>query len=262
MAMTERTFRRRLGSAFGAGSYRGLKDRSREVNISRPERWISAIGGGLLAFYGLKEGGWGGIALAALGGGLIYRGATGHCDIYAALGINTAPGQAPAASVKHGEGVKYEKSIIINKPPEELYRFWRNFENLPRVMSHLESVRVLDQNLSHWVVKAPAGMKVEWDAEVYREKENEMIAWRSLEGAQIPNAGSVHFERSPDGSGTEVRVVLNYEPPAGSVGVAIAKFFGEEPEQQIEEDLRRFKQMIESGEAFSPLTQSSAQGAK
>lgn len=250
MALAERTSARR----------KGRQDRSQDINLSQPERWLSAIGGGLLALYGLKRGGWGGIALAALGGSFVWRGATGHCYTYEALGINTAPGKAPAASVKHGEGVKVEKSVIVNKSPEELYRFWRNFENLPRIMSHLDSVQVTDNKRSHWVVKAPAGMTVEWDAEVYREKENEMIAWRSLAGATVPNAGSVHFEKAP--GGTEVRVVVNYDPPAGPLGVAVAKFFGEEPGQQIEEDLRRFKQMMESGGASATLAQSSGRSAK
>jgi uncharacterized membrane protein len=223
--------------------------RQSNVNLNDTERWVSNLAGGGLAVWGLKQGGWKGCALAMLGGGLIYRGLKGHCQLYQVLGINTANGKGRAASVKHGEGIRIEKSVTINQSPEELYRFWRNFENLPRFMNHLESVRVLDNDLSHWVVKAPAGMNVEWDAQIINEKENEMIAWRSLEGATIPNAGSVHFKAAPEGRGTILKVEINYDAPGGSVTAAIARLFGEEPGQQVQEDLRRLKQILETGEA-------------
>jgi len=151
--------------------------------------------------------------------------------------------------------------VTVNKSPGELYRFWRNFENLPRFMNHLESVKVIDGNRSHWVAKAPLGMTVEWDAVIHNEQENELIAWRSLEGADIPNAGSVRFERAPGGRGTIVKVALEYDPPAGKVGATIAKLFGEEPEQQVEEDLRRFKQVMETDAASTTEGQSSGRSA-
>jgi uncharacterized membrane protein len=233
------------------------------TNVGQAERWASAIGGGALALYGLTRGNLPGVALALLGASLVYRGTTGHCYAYQALGVNTAAGETenPNVSVKGGHGVKVEKSITIDRTPEELFRFWRNFENLPRVMSRLESVQVTGDNRSHWVAKAPAGTNVEWDAEVYNEKENELIAWRSLEGADVDNAGSVHFRPSPAGRGTELRIVLKYDPPAGKLGAAVAKLFGEEPEQQIEEDLRRFKSMMETGEVPATEGQSSGRGA-
>src|SRR5205085_9073547 len=133
--------------------------------------------------------------------------------------------------------VKVEQSITVNRPPEELYRFWRNFENLPRFMSHLKHVKVIDDTHSQWSVKAPAGMTVTWDAEIINEKPNEIIGWRSLEGADVDNAGSVHFTPAAGGRGTNVRVILQYDPPGGIVGALMAKILGEEPEQQIEEDL-------------------------
>ncbi|HZS04219.1 MAG TPA: SRPBCC family protein [Blastocatellia bacterium] len=235
--------------------------RHRQINISENERWVSGLGGGALALYGLRHGGFGGILLALAGGSLIYRGVTGHCDIYHALGISTSEKGGLNASVRHGEGIKVEKSVTINKPPEELFRFWRNFENLPRVMSHLETVRVIDEKRSHWVASAPAGTTVEWDAEIINEKPNELIAWRSLEDSQIPNAGSVRFERAPNGRGTEVKVALNYEPPAGSLGSLVAKLFGEEPAQQVAEDLRHFKQVMEAGETPSVEGQPSGRSA-
>jgi uncharacterized membrane protein len=220
-----------------------------ETNVGRTERWLSAIAGSALLAYGLKRPSWQGALLTLGGGSLLHRATSGRCMMYHAMGVNTAErGRSRVASVGHGQGIKVEKSVTINKPPEELYRFWRNFENLPRFMNHLQSVAPLGEDRSHWVAKAPAGTRVEWDAEVYNEKENELIAWRSLENADVNNAGSVRFRRAPGERGTEVKVVLNYEPPGGKIGAAVAKLFGEEPEQQVEEDLHRFKQLMEAGE--------------
>jgi uncharacterized membrane protein len=185
--------------------------------------------------------------------------------MYEAAGINTAGTAAsknPIVSVPAGHGIKVEQSIIINRSPEELYQFWRRFENLARFMNHLESVTTTGGNRSHWVAKAPAGSKIEWDAEIYNEKENELIAWRSLEGSQVDNAGSVHFTPAAGGGGTEVRVVLKYDPPGGAIGAAVAKLFGEEPSQQIEEDLRRLKQLMEIGAVSKTEGQSSGRSAQ
>lgn len=243
---------------------------SGKVNVGEAERWASAIGGGALALYGITRlithGSWGGAALALVGGSLIYRGTTGHCAMYEAAGINTAGtentrAKSPVVSVPAERGIKVEKSITINRSPEELYQFWRRFENLPRIMNHLESVTTTGGDRSHWVAKAPAGSSVEWDAEVYNEKPNELIAWRSLEGSDVDHAGSVHFTPAPNGEGTEVRVVLKYDPPAGVIGATVAKLFGEEPGQQIEDDLERFKQMMEGGAATESQS-SSAQAGK
>ncbi|HEY1402568.1 MAG TPA: SRPBCC family protein [Pyrinomonadaceae bacterium] len=147
-----------------------------------------------------------------------------------------------------GKSNRVNKSIVINSSPEELYQFWHDFENLPRFMHHLESVRVDGDGRSHWVATAPAGTSVEWDAEITEDRPNELIAWRSLEGADVYNRGSVRFERAPGGRGTIVRVEIDYDPPGGGLGAAVAKLLGEEPELQIGSDLRRFKQVIETGE--------------
>lgn len=222
------------------------------INVGQKERWASAIGGGALALYGLTRGTVGGVALALVGGTLIYRGASGHCNIYEAMGYDSTGEEglrnSENVSVRGERGIKVEKSVTINRSPEELYRYWRNFENLPRIMNHLQSVTTTEGgNRSHWVAKAPAGTTVEWDAEIYNEKENELIAWRSLEGADVNNAGSVRFQPAAGGRGTEVKVSLKYDPPGGTLGAAIAKVFGEEPAGQIQEDLRRFKQEMETG---------------
>jgi len=145
-------------------------------------------------------------------------------------------------------GVHIETSIAIDKSPQELFAFWRDLQNLPLFMKNLESVKVLDQRKSHWVAKGIGTAKVEWDAEIYNETENELIAWRSLENADVVNAGSVRFQQGPTDHGTYVHVTVNYNPPAGKIGATIAQLLGGEPTQLIKEDLRRLKQMMEAGE--------------
>jgi len=217
------------------------------INVGKTERLVSGVAGAAVIALALRRKRLRGL-LFPLGGSLLSRAVTGRCPVNRALGRNTAKGErmSPVASVGRGEGIKVERSITVDRPREEVYHFWRQLENLPRFMDHLESVTVLDEDRSHWVAKAPAGTKVEWDASIQDEIENELIVWRSLPGSDIDNAGSVHF--IPAGDGTEVRVVLRYDPPAGKVGAAVAKLLGEEPEQRVEEDLRRFKQVMEAVE--------------
>lgn len=159
-----------------------------------------------------------------------------------------AKGQSANANeiVAEINGIRIEKSIIINRDRSDLYHYWRNFRNLPKIMNHLQEVRVLSSTRSHWVAKAPVGTKVEWDAEVTHDQENELIAWRSLEGSTVANAGSVRFLHFAENE-TEVRVSIEYAPPGGRLGAFIATLLGENPEQQITEDLVRFKHMMESG---------------
>ena len=153
--------------------------------------------------------------------------------------------------------VHFETSIAIDRSPEELYAFWRDFKNLPLFMKNLESVTVLDQKRSHWVAKGIGASKVEWDAEIYNEKENELIAWRSLENSDVVNAGSARFEKGPAGHGTYLRVTVNYNPPAGKLGATVAQLLGSEPKQLIKEDLRRLKQLMEAGEIATIYGQTS-----
>jgi uncharacterized membrane protein len=144
--------------------------------------------------------------------------------------------------------IKVERAVTIEKPAEDLYRFWRNFENLPRFTRHLKSVKVYDDGRSHWVTSAPMDKTVEWDAVITEDRPNELIAWTSVEGADIANSGSVHFRSAPGDRGTEVKVVTTYDAPAGVIGDAIAKLFGENPKQQIGDELARFKMLMETGE--------------
>jgi uncharacterized membrane protein len=220
-----------------------------DVNVGRRERWISAAAAAALAAYGLRRRP-GRALLLPLAGALLVRAVSGRCPVNRALGRNTAldnEPSSPVTSVRRGEGVRVDERIVLNRPRSEVYRFWRNLENLPRFMDHLESVTVLDEERSHWVAKGPAGSRVEWDAVIHNEIPNELIAWRSLEGSQVDNAGSVHFAPTETGD-TEVRAVLRYDPPAGKVGAVMARLFGDDPARQVAEDLRRLKQVVEGAE--------------
>jgi len=228
-----------------------------DVNVNEVERWASVLGGGFLVVTGLTRGSGLGLALAAVGGSLLHRGLTGHCYLYQSMGVNTSSEQhSPVASVAAGQGVKISESVTINRPAAEIYRFWRELSNLPRVMRHLETVRV-DGDRSHWVAHGPLGHRVEWDAEIINDRPNELIAWRSLEGSEVGTAGSVHFVPAPGGRGTEVHVTLKYDPPMGKLGSWAAWLLGEEPSLQVREDLLRLKQLLEAGEIATTMGQPS-----
>src|SRR5579859_4737093 len=154
-------------------------------------------------------------------------------------------------SVPHDRGFRVERSIIIRRSPQDLFEFWHNFEHLPRFMNHVKAVTVQGPTRSHWVVKGPAGRDIEWDAEIINDVPFKVIGWRSLDGAVVPNAGSVRFEPLSSGNGTEVRVELKYMPPAGALGALIASLYGENPEQQLDDDLKRFKDVMETAQASS-----------
>ncbi|HEY2091950.1 MAG TPA: SRPBCC family protein [Thermoanaerobaculia bacterium] len=220
---------------------------SAQQNVSNPERWVSVVAGAAIAGYGLARRSLSGLALAGLGGALLWRGGTGCCPIYESLGISTHHDDDESnVSVRYGHGIRVEKTVTVGTSAGQLYAYWHNFENLPRFMRHLKSVQVKDSKRSHWVVKGPAGIDAEWDAEIINEVPNELIGWRSVDGSNVDNAGSVSF--TPTAHGTEVKVLLRYDPPGGAIGAAFAKLFGEDPDRQVQEDLRRFKMLIETGE--------------
>jgi uncharacterized membrane protein len=221
----------------------GQQERHRDINVGRNERNASMASGAALALSGITRIRKGrflpGLALLTLGGMFLYRGKTGHCSMYEQFGINTAGGA--------DTGIEIEKTVTVNKPPREVYNFWRRLENLPRFMRHLESVQVTGDRTSHWRAKAPTGITVDWDAELL-EDNLERIRWRSLENADIPNEGTVEFHQAPAGKGTEVKVHIRYSPPGGTVAKATAKVMNAISAQQVEEDLKRFKQILETGE--------------
>jgi uncharacterized membrane protein len=145
-------------------------------------------------------------------------------------------------------GIRAAARITINRSVAEVYAAWRQLENLPRFMAHLQEVRPAGEGRTYWRAAGPAGIDVEWEAEITSERADEHLAWRSVGDATVRNSGQVDFRPAPGGHGTEVRVHLEYEPPAGALGTAVAKLFGEEPDQQVRDDLRRFKQLLETGE--------------
>jgi uncharacterized membrane protein len=211
---------------------------------------------------------WGSIGasalMLALGGYLFYQGVrgrsiglpfAGHGEEGHEMGAGMRRMERSMSSMtgrmskiqRESPGVKVREQVTVSRSVSDLYRFWRNVENLPRVMTYLEDVSKTGDRRSHWVAKGPAGQLIEWDAEITDARENELVAWRSLEGSEVPNEGSVRFSRSPDGSGTIVDVALTYHPPGGKAGAAVAKLFGREPAQEIRRDLERFKERVESG---------------
>ncbi len=225
-----------------------------QQNVGNAERIVSVTAGSIMALAGLSRRSLPGLIGAAIGGALIYRGATGTCPAYSALDIDTAhpEPQSPQQLQEDldSRGIHVEQAYLINRSAEDLYQYWRNFENLPRIMTHLQRVTVFDDRRSHWAAKAPrlAGGSVEWDAEITADEPNQRIAWRSLPGSDIECAGEIRFSRAMGDRGTEVHVFMDYVPPAGKVGHWIATLFGEAPRRQMRDDLRNFKRLMEVGE--------------
>jgi uncharacterized membrane protein len=199
--------------------------------------------GSWLLYSGLRHGKVTGLALAAAGGNILWRGLrpSNH-----SLPLPTAP-DGSHEPLPYGEGRKIHAEVTINRPPAELYRFWRDFENLPCFMDHLESVTKIDEHRSHWVAKGPLGAKISWDAEVIANRENELIGWRSMKGSEIHQAGSVRFEPVRRGRATRLIVSMQYNP-SGLLTASAAKIFGRDPERQIHHDLKRFKRFAESAD--------------
>lgn len=220
---------------------------AKTANVAKIERMASLLAGGAMAGWALagRRRRW--IPLA-IGGSLIVRGATGHCSLYHALGINTARSASPAVGVRAKRGCKIEHRLTIQRPAEELYALWHDIKNLARIMRHVDSIEQIDDHRSHWVARGPMDAKLEWDAEIINEREPEMIAWRSLPGSQVDTAGSIHLKPLSHGRGTLVTVSVKYDPPGGKMSAALAEMLGAGLEARIREDLRRFKNLAEAGE--------------
>lgn len=228
-------------------SRRGYGDYARGLNVGNVERVVSIVAGTALALFGLRRFSLTRLGMAFVGGNLVYRGLTGHCGVYERAGVSTAD---PSEGVRGNLGTKIDRRAMVYAPPDRIYRFWRNFANLPRIMDYLESVTVQDDKRSHWIAKGPGGVRVEWDAEIINEIPNELIAWRSTSG-NIDHAGSVRFEEGPGGRGTSVRVSLQYDPPGGSATHALATLLGSDAGARVDRDLQNLKRVIESGEAVA-----------
>ena len=211
------------------------------------ERWASIVGGGALVLSGLSQRSLRGVMLAAAGGGLLYQGAQQKSTV-----------QQLEKAVGLDQAIRVEKTVTINRSASDLYQFWRNLENLPQFMDHLKSVTMQNDQRSHWVANAPLDQSVEWDADIVQDEPDYLIAWASAEDADVENSGFVRFQPAPADRGTEVKVVMEYNPPGGALTAAIAKLFGEEPEQQVGDALSRFKQLMETGEIATVEGQSRA----
>lgn len=225
-------------------------------NVAQAERLASAVGGGLLALAGARRGGVGGALLGLAGAALLHRGATGHCAVYDGLGVNTAEAEArvggtlPAA--RHTDGVRAESSVTVARPAEELYAAWRDFSTHPRFMERVERVVVRPDGRMRWTVSAPMGRTLEWDAVVVDEREGEYVAWATEEGADLPSRGAAWFTPVGHGTTTEVRLVMEFDPPLGMVGQAIASVFAAVPEEMVRRSLLAFRDLAEAGALQAP----------
>ena len=213
-------------------------------NIGKTEKTLSLIGGAYLALRGINRGGMTGLLSTAVGAGLLYRGITGHCELYHQLGIDTS--ELPDATIIPAkQGVHVKKSVSIARPIEEVFGFWNDVENLPRAMTHIKQVTRTSETTSHWVAQAPFGIELEWDAEIFNTVPNELIAWRSLPDSQIETAGSLRFEALPKDRGTAVTLTMKYNPPGGKLSDTIAWF---DLESEIDDELRNAKRLLEAQE--------------
>ena len=225
--------------------------------VAPRQRAFFLASGAPLLLLGVSRRGIAGTAAAIIGSGLMYQGMTGKLQQLA--GGEGGRTKSKAASVEHGQGMKVMASTTIDRPREEIYRFWRNFENLPHFMDDVVSVEVKDDKRSHWKVKGPTGQTVEWDAEIINEIENELIAWKSTGSADdVSNAGSVHFKTASGNRGTWVQTEINYQPPGGKLAALASRLLPKDPERMARKNLQRLKQFMELGEIVTIEGQPSA----
>ena len=226
------------------------QDGTRTINVGPMERLISIAGGGALTYYGLRHLSLRGALFALLGGDLVYRGITGHCWLYQVLGVSTAEKvRSTLVRLPDNQGIKVKRTVTINRPAEDLYRFWEDVENMPRFMKYIQEVSRTGENRSHWVAQSPVlGTRLEWDSEVTHSQAPSLIAWRTLNQTSFAHAGTVRFGPAPYGNETTVTLTLEFRQPVGQVGAITEKLLGYIPEQLALEDLRRFKQLMEAAE--------------
>lgn len=221
-----------------------------KVNVGRTERLVSVIGGGFLAGVAIRRRGVPGALPGVAAASLLHRGITGHCQVYAALGVDTAePTAAEPGAVAEAEadGTRVEASVTVERSPDELYAFWRDFTNAPRFMHRIVRVDVLEGGQrSRWTAEGLRGQTIEWISELTDDQPGRRIAWATLPGSDLPNRGFVEFTRGARPGETIVRHAVEFEPPGGIVGQAIASALHELPQQMVRDDLRRFKQLMET----------------
>ncbi len=223
------------------GHIQGIK-----INIDKGERWVSTVMGGGLLLYGIKRRSWGGLILGLLGGGLLLRGVLGRSLFFRMIGINTATGEGlPWADSENGI-IRVDKALVIDRTAEELFNYLRDVANFTSIFHHLKSVRSLDRKRSVWTARMPAGLDLVWETEVWDERQNKKIAWRTTPTASLNSDGAFIFDSLGKGERTQVGIHLEYEVPTGKIGKAFAKLFGKHPDRLIDEELHRFKTFIEA----------------
>jgi uncharacterized membrane protein len=214
-----------------------------QISYRDVERWLTLATATALIAYGFSRRTIPGMALAIAATPLAFRGVSGAWPR-----ANGGTADDTHVALAGNRGLHVRESIRLEKPIAEVYRYWRNLENLPRFMTHLKHVRDLGNGQSHWEAKGPADATIEWNAEVINEVENKVLGWRSLPGSDVVTAGSVNFTPVRNGRGTQVAVHLQYEPPAGRAGALLSSILGRNPASMVREDLRRLKQLLEAGE--------------
>lgn len=220
--------------------------RDMKINLSQAERWGSAILGGGLVAYGLRKGGWKGGLFAVAGGVLLTRGVVGKSVFYRALGIDSATGEGLPGQHKAANLIRVDKSIVIARPAEDIFRHLRDLANLPEIFRHLRTIAPMDGVRSRWTARMPAGADLSWDSEITEERANRMLSWRSAEEADVRTEGSIVLDPLAGGR-TQLGVHMEYALAPGRVGRLFAKLFGRHPDRLIDEELHRFKSRMEEG---------------
>lgn len=222
------------------------------MNVHETERVLSVAAGAACCVWALDRPPLSALAGFALGGGLLYRGLTGHCSMYQAMGVSTnerRAGRRLQNGVPAQQGERVEVEVVIDAPPKQVYEAWRNLRNLPSILKHVSSVTELDEKRSRWTLNTPIGVELKWVAEIINEEPNRLIAWESLPGGSMSTAGAVHFDAVAEGKGTRLTLNMKYDPQGGKVGMWVAQTLGADLHSQLEQDLREFKQRMERAKA-------------
>lgn len=231
----------------------GAPGATHSMNMTQSERFVALMGGTLVAAWGLRRRDAAGAVAVLIGGVIAFRGLGGHSHLYERMGVHRFSGARGRGNVIRGQAIRVERSVTVQRPVDEVYRFWRSFENLPLFMEHLVEVTPRGGGIYRWTARGPIGT-VRWDAEIVEEQVPWLLSWRSIPGSQVDNAGSVRFSPAPGGRGTEVQVSLAYKPPVGVLGAVVARMLGRDPGVQVADDLDRFKRILEAGESPVDVT--------
>jgi len=216
------------------------------IDIGMAERGLSIVSGVGLLVIGARMGGIKGLIVILCAVDMIFRGVTGHSWLYSLFGVNNSSPKSEGAAVAQQQGTRIEESIVIQRPVDVVFDYWRNFENLPTFMRNLKDVDVINETRSRWTAVGPAGITLTWESEIINEKVDEVIAWRTVNGASVPNAGAVNLKATADGRATELVFKMEYTPPGGALGQVFLSILGQNPQKQSRDDLQRLKEILEA----------------